>query len=252
MRMKIWAFSALAALFCTAPALADSITVEHTSVCVQSICDFGTTEASLPNATNPAPITIITSGVDTGARLNSMQVCLAGDPACPTDGVSPISGIDVRFTNVDLVCPAGPADCTNFGLGFTFSGHLDGSYIFDFLLSDLDVTLPAGTFITGNMSLELNVDGVHTSHFLPFNTLSGSTFGPVPSITVSGSNAPYSAFGTLLLTGMPAGSELQILHSGEFRFTSAVPEPSMALPVALAGLLGIWRLRRQRRNPTGN
>ena len=250
---KIWAFWALVAAQCAVPAWADSITVEHTSVNVQGINAFGITNAQLPNATFPAPIVITTLGVDTGARLNSIQVCLAGDPACPTTGVSPVSGsADIRFTNVDLVCPAGPSNCTNFGLGFTFSGHLNGTFVFDFLLTDLAVTLPADTFIAGNMSLELNVGGVHTSHFLPFDTRSGLSFGPVPSITVSGSDVAYSAFGTLILTGMPADSELQILHSGEFRFASAVPEPSMAIPLAVAGLLGFWRVRWQRFSSTGD
>ena len=47
---KIWAFWALATLSCAVPALADSITVEHTSVCIQSVCVYGTTDAELPDA----------------------------------------------------------------------------------------------------------------------------------------------------------------------------------------------------------
>ena len=127
-----------------------------------------------------------------------MQVCLIGDSACP-DGRArtPMAGADIRFTNVDLVLSRRGTFATgravSFGLGFTFSGQLDGNFLFDFLLSDLDVNLPADTFISGNMSLELKVDGVYTSSFLPFDTRSGLSFGPVPPIAVSGSNVPYTA-----------------------------------------------------------
>jgi len=149
---------------------------------------------------------------------------------------------DIRFTDVDLVCPAGGPNCTSLGLGFTFSGRLDGRFVFDFLLADVLASLPASTFITGNLSLDLSVNGVLTNSFLPFDTRSGSTFGPVAPIRVSGSDVPYSAFGTLLITGMPAGSELQILHSGDFRF-SEVPEPS-TLTLSLVGLACLWHFKK--------
>jgi hypothetical protein len=253
-----WLVSVLAALAIVPSALSATITIENTSVCVQSICDFGTTNAALPNATNPAPIVIERTDpstgitVDTGARLYSMQVCLSGDPSCPTGGSSPVGLFsNIRFTNVDLVCPAGP-DCTAFGLGFTFSGHLDGSFVFDFLLSDVSVAVPTGGFIFGNMSLDLSVDGATTNSFLPFDSRSGTTFGPVSPILVSGSSVPYSAYGTLIIAGMPANSELKILHSGEFRFAQTVPEPPTAIPVAVLGVLGVCRhyLRNRREKTT--
>jgi len=234
----------------TASAHAASITIEHTSVCVQSNCDFGTTNAALPNASFPAPIPIFTLGADTHARLNSMQVCLSTDPACTTLGTTPIGLFsNIRFTNVDLVCPAGGPNCTNFGLGFTFSGHLDGSFVFDFLLNDVSVALPTSTFILGNMSLELIVDGVSRVSFLPFDTRSGSTFGPVSPIIVGGSAVPYSAFGTLIVQGMPAGSELKISNSGDFRFAQAVPESS-TIAFSLFAIAGLWCLKgRMGRSP---
>jgi hypothetical protein len=243
MRPIVLCLAAAFLLTIAASAHAASISIEHTSVCVQSICDFGTTNAALPNAAAPAPISIFTSGIDTGARLNSMQVCLSIDPACTTLGTTPIGLIsNIRFTNVSLVCPAAGPNCTPFGLGFTFSGHLDGSVVFDFLLNDVSVALPAGAFISGNMALELIVDRVSTTSFLTFDTRSGSTFGPVAPIIVGGSVVPYSAFGTLIVNGMPAGSELKISNSGDFRFAEAVPESS-TLAFSLIALAGLWRLK---------
>jgi hypothetical protein len=53
-----------------------------------------------------------------------------------------------------------------------------------------------------------------------------------------------SSFGTLIVNGMPAGSELKISNSGDFRFAEAVPESS-TLAFTLIAPAGLWKLKKQ-------
>jgi MYXO-CTERM domain-containing protein len=112
------------------------------------------------------------------------------------------------------------------------------------VLSDVLLTLGSGEYITGVISLELNVGWNSTNSFLAFDSRDGNTFGPTTPILISGSDVPYTAFGIFTVTSMPAGSRFQITNSGEFNFDST-PEPALALPVAavLAGLV-LYRRRR--------
>jgi len=241
MRRGLSLSGAMVALLLATQANADSITVEHVAVSAQGGAqDFGVTNAQLPSTTYPAPIALGT----TGAVLNSMQTCVVGDPACPTTGTSPIiGGLEVRFTNLDVVC-AGTSDCDAFGLGFGFTGHIDGTYTFQSALTDLATSVAAGTFIYGNIVLELEIPslGFDETHNLSFDSRF-PTGAPAP-ITLTGHGEEYVAHGTMIAV-MPAGSALKVEHSAEFTFTP-VPEPASAAPLALAGLLGLWRLRRKR------
>jgi MYXO-CTERM domain-containing protein len=216
---------------------AASITIERVSVFAQSAAAFGTTGADLLGPIELRPDT------PNSAMLDSATGCLAGTPGCPTAGSSIRAGrTRVRFTNVDIACNL-DEDCSSFGVGFSFSGVVDGLYIFQYQLANVE-TEPLDAGIRGNLSLELRVGSVYTNRFLTFDTSNPATWGPTASIPVRGRSTDFTAFGTLIIFGMPANSRFRLLHSAEFDFES-VPEPSTRW-LGIAGLAAIGAIRRRR------
>jgi hypothetical protein len=228
-------------MFALAPLRATTITLDTVSVGTgwadadgtqHQFYGYGSTFAQLPEVvTQPS-----------GAVIHSATICQDGVTGCPSGGESGTGLLNIRFTDVDITC--GPdSDCGAFGIGYSFSGTLTGSAVFDFVLRDVVLTLPPDTFISGNLSLDLEVDGVITNQFLGFDSLGGTTFGPTAPILLTGDGTAFTGFGTLILAGLPAGSEIQITNSGEFEF-NAVPEPVLAFPV-LTALAVMYSYRRR-------
>lgn len=225
----------------------DSVTLESVSVSAGLTSAFGTTFAQLPiDPEHPGPFPLNPPPFPPEALLYSATICRDGDPDCPGGGGggAGVELLKVRYTNIDISCDV-VGGCDSFGTGFTFGGHLTGTAVFTFVLSDVVLTLGSGEYITGNISLELNVGGTYTNSFLSFDSRDGNTFGPTIPILISGTDVPYTAYGVFMVTSMPAGSRFQISNSGEFDFDSPTPEPALAWPVA-AALAGLVLYRRRR------
>lgn len=217
---------------------AASITINTVSVTAQSVAAFGTNFAELLGPFDLNPV------LPPSATFHSATVCVAGTPGCPTTGSAIRAGrTRIRYTNVDVTCDF-DEDCSPFGMGFTFSGIADGPHVFRFQLANVE-TDPDDAPIRGNLSLELKVGSSYTTRFLAFDTRYPSTWGPTAAIPLLGRPTPFTAYGMLIMYGLPANSRFRLLHSAEFDFEN-VPEPS-ALGLAGFGLAALVIFRRAAR-----